>query len=71
MFIFLVIYDVNVQPSIDNDANGIGWINLDCLASLITNGNITVNKHCRIVLKKLLNIELPHCDFIKIKNYFL
>jgi ADP-ribose pyrophosphatase YjhB (NUDIX family) len=47
--------DVSVQTHIvDNDANGVGWIKLECLEKCVQNGNISLSKHCQIVLKKLL-----------------
>lgn len=56
--------DVTVQNHInDNDANGIGWIKLKCLQQCVQNGNISLSKHCQIVLKRLLNITFPHPVF--------
>ena len=36
----------------DNDANGIGWFNINCLDELIKLGKISVNQHCKILIKK-------------------
>lgn len=50
-----------VSPQIhikDNDANGIGWISLDCLKSMIFYKKIKINQHARILIKKLFNIIL-------------
>jgi len=41
----------------NNDANGIGWINIDCLKELIQTGQITLNKHCVCVFSKFLDIN--------------
>ena len=47
--------EVDVQTEmIDNDANGIGWINLTCLNDLIERKIITLNKHTIILLQKFL-----------------
>lgn len=51
--------DVSPQSHIkDNDANGIGWISLDCLKSLIFSKKIKINQHARILIKKIFNINL-------------
>lgn len=48
--------EVNVQiDMIDNDANGIGWIKLECLSRSIENGELNLSKHGHIVFKKFLN----------------
>jgi 8-oxo-dGTP pyrophosphatase MutT (NUDIX family) len=36
----------------DNDANGIGWFSVNCLDELIKLGKISVNQHCKILIKK-------------------
>lgn len=57
--------DVEVQTHVyKNDANGIGWIKLECLAKCIENGNICLSQHCRMVFQKFLNREFPHSTFI-------
>lgn len=43
---------------IDNDVNGIGWFKLDCLMELYQNNIITLNRHCKILLEKLFQIQL-------------
>ena len=51
MYFFLDMEECNVdiQHTIsDNDANGIGWIKIECLFELINNGFIKINKHCEI-----------------------
>lgn len=46
-------FDVNPQNHIeDNDANGIGWFNVDCLNDLIISGKIKINQHTKILVKK-------------------
>jgi ADP-ribose pyrophosphatase YjhB (NUDIX family) len=42
----------------DNDANGIGWFNIDCLNEMIKLKKIFINQHCRILVKKIFNKEL-------------
>jgi ADP-ribose pyrophosphatase YjhB (NUDIX family) len=36
----------------DNDANGIGWFNINCLNNLIREEKIKLNQHCKILIKK-------------------
>jgi 8-oxo-dGTP pyrophosphatase MutT (NUDIX family) len=51
--------DVFIQNQIiDNDANGIGWFNIDCLEELVKDGVININQHSRILIKKALNKEI-------------
>lgn len=50
--------DVRVQDHIHgNDANSIGWINIDCLRIFIDNSVIKLNKHTEVVLEKFLNFN--------------
>jgi ADP-ribose pyrophosphatase YjhB (NUDIX family) len=42
----------------DNDANGIGWFNVDCLDSLIKENRMLINQHCRILIKKVFNKDI-------------
>ena len=52
--------EVKVQNHIpDNDANGVSWIKVDCIKDLIENGNIDVNRHCRMAFKRFINVNLP------------
>jgi hypothetical protein len=61
--------DVFVQNNPNNnDANGITWIKIDCLKNCLTNGNIDINSHTRIVIKQFLDIDLPKSKFITIRN---
>ena len=50
--------DVSVQDHIyGNDANGIGWIKVDCLNELIKSGKIALNSHCKIAFQRFLNVS--------------
>lgn len=61
--------DVSVQNNPNNnDANGITWIKIDCLRNCLLNGNIDINSHTRILLKKFLDLHLPKSKFITIRN---
>jgi ADP-ribose pyrophosphatase YjhB (NUDIX family) len=51
----------------DNDVNGIAWINIDCLEKVIINGNISLNGHIKILLRKFLKKNFPENNFIEIK----
>ena len=55
--------NVNIQEIEGNDANGICWININCLNKCIQNGNMSISQHCRILFRKFLNIELVSSDF--------
>jgi len=45
--------DIAPQSHIeDNDANGIGWFNVNCLNDLIEQNKININQHCRMLIKK-------------------
>jgi ADP-ribose pyrophosphatase YjhB (NUDIX family) len=46
---------VNVQTKIEgNDANGIGWLKIDCLFEMINNEQIKINKNCKILINHFL-----------------
>jgi 8-oxo-dGTP pyrophosphatase MutT (NUDIX family) len=61
--------DVKVQDHIPgNDANGIGWIKPDCLEKCITNGNISLNQHCRFVFSKFQDKFLKQSTFIPVEK---
>lgn len=50
--------DVSVQEHIyGNDANGIGWIRIECLNELIQNRKISLNSHCKIAFQRFLNVS--------------
>ena len=51
--------DVVLQTHIeDNDANGIGWFDVDCMNSLINDGLISINQHCRMLIKKVFDKDI-------------
>lgn len=57
--------EVDIQDTIyDNDANGIGWIKLDCLNQFVENGNISLSQHCRIIFSRFHNREFSSPNFI-------
>ena len=57
-------YHVEPQSHVkDNDANGIGWFNVDCLNELIESGQISINQHCRILIKKIFNKDIVFNSF--------
>lgn len=61
-YYFLEMKEIQVYIQshiIDNDANGIGWFNIDCLESLVKQGIININQHCRILVKKIFNKDIP------------
>ena len=61
--------DVEVQTQIvDNDANGVGWISLRCLGESIERGNITLSKHCQLVLRRLFNVTFTHPVFTLVQR---
>jgi 8-oxo-dGTP pyrophosphatase MutT (NUDIX family) len=48
--------DVEIQVNVyKNDANSIGWINVDCLHDMINDNKITLTHHTKILFKKFLN----------------
>lgn len=52
--------EVDVQNHIiGNDANAICWVKLSCLEKCMENEDIFLSKHCRLVIKKFKNINLP------------
>jgi ADP-ribose pyrophosphatase YjhB (NUDIX family) len=51
--------EIQVQTQIkDNDANGVGWFNVDCLENLIQKKQIILNLHTKILLRKYLKLNL-------------
>lgn len=50
--------DVKVQDLKFNDANGIGWIKIDCILKLVHEEKIKLNRHAILVLKKILNVNI-------------
>jgi 8-oxo-dGTP pyrophosphatase MutT (NUDIX family) len=60
-FLDVDMNDYHVEPQHhikDNDANGIGWFNIDCLNELIDTQQISINQHCRILIKKIFNKDI-------------
>lgn len=52
--------NVYIQSHIlDNDANGIGWFNIDCLETLVKTGIIKINQHCRLLTKQIFHKDIP------------
>jgi hypothetical protein len=61
--------EVQIQDHIhDNDANGICWINLECLEECVRNGNISLSQHCRVVFNRFIGKLFPHSDFILVER---
>jgi len=54
---------VNSLDKEANDANGIGWFNVNCLNKLISDGKIFINQHCRILIKKIFDKEILYNNF--------
>lgn len=59
-------WEVTLQSHVENnDANGIGWFNVDCLNELIQSKMISINQHCRLLIKRVFNKEIifsPHSE---------
>lgn len=57
---YYVQYDKNdkleIQNSNNNDANGIGWINIECLNTLINEDDFKLNFHAKKCLQKFFKI---------------
>ena len=47
--------EVFIQNHNNNDANGIAWINIDCLSEFIIKGNISLTRHCKWLINKILS----------------
>jgi 8-oxo-dGTP pyrophosphatase MutT (NUDIX family) len=63
-----LIQNTSLQHTLNNDANGITWIKVDCLKNCINTGVIIVNRHTKIAFKKFLGIYLPKTDFVVVKR---
>lgn len=51
--------DVSVQKTPNNDANGITWIHVNCLSSLINKrGEYRITKHAKVLIEKVYGIKL-------------
>ena len=56
--------DVSVQEKDPkNDANGIGWIKIECLEKCIESGNINISGHLRLLFKQLHGIIFSNSTF--------
>ena len=63
------VCEIDVQNHIiDNDANGIGWIKLDCLQECVENGNMTLNHHCQLTLNRFKKRDFDNPQFIVVKR---
>lgn len=50
---------IEVQTQVkDNDANGIGWFNVDCIETLIKDNKVLINLHCKLLIKRFLGLDL-------------
>ena len=56
----------------DNDANGIGWFQIDCLEKLVENGILDINQPCRILIRRIFEKEIPYNNnsFTPIRRLF-
>lgn len=58
-YFILSMNEIQVQPQTNienNDANSIGWIHLDCLKQMVLQKQIEINKHTKILIKKIFQI---------------
>ena len=61
--------DVSVQEKDPkNDANGIGWIKIECLEKCIDAGNISISGHLRLLFKQLHGRIFSHPTFILVNR---
>jgi len=51
-------YPVEIQTTEGNDANGIGWINTNCMIEMIRSKNIKLNYQAKISVKKCFGINI-------------
>jgi ADP-ribose pyrophosphatase YjhB (NUDIX family) len=42
----------------DNDANSIGYFFIDCIRDLIKSGKFSINLHCKLLIKKVFDIDI-------------
>jgi len=51
--------DIHPQTHIkDNDANAIGWFHVNCLNGMIGSGKLSINQHCRLLIKKIFDYDI-------------
>jgi len=48
--------NTQIQEFENNDASGITWIKLDCLKKMLSENKIKINKHCKVLLRKIFQI---------------
>jgi ADP-ribose pyrophosphatase YjhB (NUDIX family) len=61
--------DVSVQEKDPtNDANGIGWIKVECLEKCIEAGNISISGHLRLLFKQLHGRIFSHPTFVLVNR---
>jgi len=61
IYYIIIMNETYVIPQItvkNNDANSIGWINLNCLLELIKNNTIYINNHTKMLIKHIFNINI-------------
>lgn len=49
---------VDTEGVINNDATGVTWIKLECLAEMVQTGTINVNIACKKLVRKFLNTNI-------------
>lgn len=49
---------VYIQPSFNNDANGICWIKVSCLLDMVNHDKMKINYHCKKLLKRFLLVNI-------------
>jgi hypothetical protein len=52
--------DIKVQATLNNDANGIGWIKLECLESMVDSELILLNYCGKSALKRFLKLNIKY-----------
>jgi hypothetical protein len=63
MYYTVELNETYIEPQnhiLDNDANGIGWFNIECLESLIKEQKIAINQHSKILIKKFFGKNINH-----------
>ena len=54
-FVNMEVRNVELDYSFNNDVNGIGWINIECLNELVNSGQIKLNHHAKLCFQYFLN----------------
>jgi hypothetical protein len=63
MYYTVELNETHIEPQnhiLDNDANGIGWFNIECLESLIKEEKVAINQHSKILIKKFFGKNIHH-----------